>query len=89
MGHTHCGAVGAALHSHGGGVEPSLGKLVAEIQSAIGHEHDELAATKANVRNSAKRLLESDALNAKVNGGELTVLLAVYDIATGKVEFFQ
>ncbi|MDR3149012.1 MAG: carbonic anhydrase [Oscillospiraceae bacterium] len=80
MGHTHCGAVGAALDAHGHHAEGSLGKLVSEISGAIGTERNEPAAVKLNVRNSIARLRESAELQTVKIAG------AVYDIETGKVE---
>ncbi|MDR0817948.1 MAG: carbonic anhydrase [Oscillospiraceae bacterium] len=81
MGHTHCGAVGAALDTHGEAPQGSLGKLVTEIKTAIGGERDELNAVKLNVRNSVARLRESAELR------EVQIAAAVYDIASGKVEW--
>jgi carbonic anhydrase len=87
MGHTHCGAVGAALetrsgHAHGG-VPQSLSALVSEIKHAIRFETDEAGAVRANVRNSIARLRESAELNSAQIAG------AVYDIRSGEVEWLE
>jgi len=86
MGHTHCGAVGAALHAHAEDAPESLAVLVEEIADAIGSERDELTACKLNVRNSVDRLLESTLLTELSEARELMIVPAIYDISSGKVE---
>ncbi|MDR2606430.1 MAG: carbonic anhydrase [Oscillospiraceae bacterium] len=86
MGHTHCGAVDAAMHTHGEHPPASLGKLVKEIADAIGGERDATAAAKLNVRHSVSRLLESKLLKDLTEARELTIVPALYDILSGKVE---
>ncbi|MDR3209133.1 MAG: carbonic anhydrase [Oscillospiraceae bacterium] len=89
MGHTHCGAVGAALEtSRGEHVPPSLGALVEEIRGALRGETEEAAAVRANVEHSVLRVLESAELREFERAGRLEVARAVYDIETGEVHFF-
>jgi carbonic anhydrase len=94
LGHTHCGAVGAALEAvgetseeHAGG-ESGLASLIGEIARAIDGIHNAREAVRANVENSARRLLESAELRELVGAGEVAVVKAVYDIETGVVEIF-
>lgn len=83
LGHTHCGAVGAALSSDPGGF---VKYITDEIKKAIGDEKDELKASQLNVKRSVsiikERLKLTDASNLKVYG-------AIYHIDTGKVEFMD
>jgi carbonic anhydrase len=117
MGHTHCGAVNAALlagryvhaeplnaplssltapkgkapdRSHTHESEPeSLAALVNDIVTAIGSECNELNAIKLNTVNSVTKLSESIKLNALRRKGDLKIVTALYDVATGTVDFFE
>ena len=53
LGHTGCGAVGAAL---AGEAEGHIADLVTEIRQAIGDERDPLLAAKRNVLHGVERL---------------------------------
>lgn len=83
LGHTHCGAVGAALSSKPSGF---VKYITDEILKAVGDEKDELTACRLNVKNSVSVIKEqlklTDADNLKVCG-------AVYHIDTGRVEFMD
>ncbi|MCM1499099.1 MAG: carbonic anhydrase [Clostridium sp.] len=80
LGHTHCGAVGAAI---GGGADGYIKALTQEIKLAIGDEKDDYKACCLNVENSKKKIEDNLKLpNAKVVG-------AIYDIESGKVEFME
>ena len=83
MGHTQCGAVGAALES-GGHDEGYVGSIISEIKKAIGNEKDPDKAVEKNVRHSEAAVKESlgDAL-------PITVVGAVYRIDSGEVEFLE
>jgi carbonic anhydrase len=96
MGHTKCGAVGAAASN--APVHGMVAKLVANIQPAVerarrnnpGIDDKQLAAiaVKENVWQTVFDLFKnSDELREMVAHGKLKVVGAVYDIATGKVEF--
>ena len=80
LGHTQCGAIGAALEGHAD-VDGALKVLIKEISYAIGDTKDPLEAVKRNVRQGCK-VIEGDKLNAEVVG-------AVYHIDSGKVEFLE
>ena len=80
LGHTCCGAVGAAIHGEFGGL---TGNITRRIKECIGDEHDDLAASKLNALAGAKAIKEN------IPSEGLTVAAAVYDISSGKVEFFD
>lgn len=73
LGHSHCGAVGAAL-SHG---EESgyVKSIIDEIKGAIGNESDPLKASELNVRHSMQK---ASVLAAHIIG-------AIYMIDSGEV----
>lgn len=78
LGHTHCGAVGAAI---GGGAEGFIKSITDEIKAAIGSEGDDFKACCLNVENSVKRIED----NLKISG--FKAVGAVYHIEDGHVEF--
>lgn len=94
MGHTKCGAVGAAL-SETNFPEP-LNSLVEEIRPSVyacerkGYEGESLyeGAIKENARAGAAALLSgSRDIEDAVASGHCTVLSAVYDIESGIVDW--
>lgn len=96
MGHTKCGAVGAA--ASGASLHGMVGRLVGNIQPAVdrakrnnpGVDDKELAAlsVKENVWQSVFDLYKnSNELCELVASGKLKVVGAIYDISTGKVDF--
>lgn len=89
LGHTHCGAVGAARggHSHGG--KHGLSAIIGEISAAIAGTTDEASACRANITSSVNRLLENSVIRTLTDAGKLDILKAVYDINSGEVEFFD
>ncbi len=84
LGHTNCGAVGAAI---GGGAEGFIKSITDEIKSAIGEETDGYKACCLNVERSIQKL--RDALQIPPEGIENgpKVIGAVYDIKDGHVDF--
>lgn len=84
LGHSNCGAVGAAL-----GHDPSgyVKYITDEIRKAIGDEKDEAKACCLNVNRSVSIIRES--LKEMVEAGKLTVCGAIYQIDSGKVEFLD
>jgi carbonic anhydrase len=85
MGHTHCGAVGAAMEQASAHEVGSLKNLLSQIESVVAATPDELTAVELNVENSVKQLLESPALAQKHSDGEIQIRGVVYDIASGEV----
>ena len=85
LGHTHCGAVEAAIHHD---PEGYIKFITDEIQKAAGEETDPYEAGCRNVRYSMKRIEESLVIrNAEERG--LLVVGAMYDIETGEVTFLE
>lgn len=84
LGHTNCGAVGAAI---GGGAEGFIKALTDEIKAAIGEETDAYKACCMNVENSIKKI--ENGLNIPAGGEKdgLKVIGAVYNIEDGSVKF--
>lgn len=96
MGHTSCGAVGAA--ASGAEAHGNIGAMLAPIAPAIQEARasapdgspSEVAglAVRFNVMRSMNDLiLESPAIASGVQSGEVRLVGAVYDLATGRVEW--
>ncbi len=83
LGHTHCGAVGAALTSNPDGF---VKYITDEIKKAIGDEKDELTACRLNVEQSVSVIREQLKLT---DSSDLKVCGAIYQIDSGKVEFLD
>lgn len=83
LGHTHCGAVGAAVNSDPGGF---IKYITDEIKKAIGDEKDELKASCLNVERSVSIIKEQLKLT---DSSDLIVCGAIYHIDSGKVEFLD
>lgn len=84
LGHSHCGAVGAAISSDPDGY---VKFITDEIRKAIGDEKDEMRACCLNVERSVSIIKDSlDIKELEAQGG-LEVCGAVYHIDSGKVEF--
>lgn len=83
LGHTHCGAVNAAMgHSPDGFVK----SITDQICLAIGNEKDDYKACCLNVKRSTSIIAKSLCLNNDdANGAK--VLGAVYHLEDGRVEF--
>lgn len=79
LGHSHCGAVGAAISSSPDGFVKTI---TDEIKRAIGDEKDEIKASCLNVRQSVAVIKEKI---PQENG--LKVVGALYHIEDGRVEF--
>ena len=84
LGHTGCGAVGAALHGEADG---HISFITQDIQKAIGMERDPDKACRLNVAHGVKILREAflsepDPFDVEIKG-------AVYDIKTGAVEWLD
>ena len=87
MGHTHCGAVDAALNGcHGSGY---MEFLLNYVRSTFEGRTDPRECERLNALAGVDRLMESDVLNDMVLKGELEITAAIYDIRTGKIEFLK
>ncbi len=81
LGHTNCGAVGAALE---GGAPSFIKTITDQIMDAIGSEKDPYKASCLNVEAGVKMVRAS--LKEDLTEG-FTVKGAIYDIESGKVEW--
>ncbi len=79
LGHTGCGAVAAALSGHAAGF---VSAITDDIRAAIGMETDPDAACRKNVLHGVNTIRKAFA-----SLPELEIAGAVYDIATGEVEW--
>lgn len=80
LGHTHCGAVGAAI---GGGAGGFIQSITDEIKAAIGNTTDDYKACCLNVENSVKKI------ESQLTVPGLEAMGAVYHIEDGRVEFLK
>ncbi len=84
LGHTHCGAVDAAInHDPQGYVK----FITDEICSAIGDEKDEYKACCLNVHNSVEIIENSFEIHKEETEHGLRVIGAVYHLEDGRVDF--
>lgn len=86
MGHTHCGAVEAAIcHNPDGYIR----FITDEIRAAIGGEKDEEKASRLNVRHSVSIIESSLVIHQEEETHRLCVRGALYHPASGRVEFLD
>ncbi|MDR0870858.1 MAG: carbonic anhydrase [Planctomycetaceae bacterium] len=96
LGHTNCGAVTAACTDggHEGNIETLMKALepaVKKAEAKTGKKGEDLIADacKENVFHQIETLYRgSEILREKITKKELQIIGGVYDIETGKVEFF-
>jgi carbonic anhydrase len=86
LGHTGCGAVGAALS---GGGEGFIQYITDEILLAVGEERDPLRACEKNVRHGVQLLRREFAEHPEIPAEDLEIRGAVYDIETGAVRWLE
>lgn len=84
LGHTHCGAVAAAVNSE---PEGFVKTITDAIRKAIGNEKNESVACKMNVKRSVNIIKTN--LKELFAEGKMTVVGAIYDIDSGAVEFLN
>jgi carbonic anhydrase len=92
LGHRSCGAVKATVD--GAGTDGNIGALVKEIQPAVaavptpGPEGKVDGVVRAHARRVAAELTqESPVLKHLADEGKVKIVVGIYDLATGKVEF--
>lgn len=85
LGHTHCGAIEAAMHGHADG---AVSAITDRIIDAIGDEKDQYVASTMNVRNSISALESCEELKALENDG-LQIIGGIYHIHSGYVDFLK
>lgn len=83
LGHTHCGAVAAALDAG----HHELSHLVDPIRRAIGETTDPIKATWLNMEAGMNALMRDSRVQDLCAHHDLKVCGAVYDIETGIVQF--
>jgi len=99
LGHTKCGAIkGACDHVEMGNLTTLLSKIepavaaeseTKENRSSSNSEFVENVAT-INVRRNVQEILnKSDILREMVEKGEIGIVGAMYDVTTGKVDFYE
>jgi carbonic anhydrase len=86
MGHTRCGAISAVMKSHGG-TDRYIKYIMEDIRSAIGDEKNDYEATRLNALHGVKEIIQAFHEHPEIESDELDVVGAVYDIASGKVEW--
>lgn len=86
LGHTHCGAVDAALN---GNPEGYVKYITDEIKRAVKDEKDPHRACCLNVMQSVNIIEHSFKIQKTEDKTGMRVEGAVYDIETGKVEFLK
>ena len=84
LGHTGCGAVGAALKGEADG---HISFITKDIQKAIGMECDPDTACRLNVIHGVKLLRE--AFLSESDPADVEIRGAIYDIRTGAVEWLE
>lgn len=86
MGHTGCGAVAAAIEGEAHG---AIAAITEKIGAAIGEETDARACEQLSALATVEELKANPALNELMEGGELTIACAIYDIESGAVRFLE
>lgn len=81
MGHDHCGAVAAAMS---GGADGNIKSITDDIIKAIGDEKNEYRASCLNAQCSADKIRKG-----MPSSPEVKIISAVYNIESGKVEYFD
>ncbi len=84
LGHTHCGAVDAAINHDPDGY---IKFITDEIKTAVGDETDGYKACCLNVRHSIDIIENSFDIQKEESSHGLIVVGAVYDIESGRVDF--
>lgn len=85
LGHTHCGAIKAALDGEGGSVAP----ITQAIAAAIGQESDPYEASVLNTRAALSALRSCPDLGDLERRGILTLGGAIYHTHCGVVDFLD
>lgn len=85
LGHTHCGAIKAALDGEAGPVAAITERIVA----ALGDVRDPYEASVANARAAAAELAASPELARLAAEHDLDIRVAIYHTHCGVVDFLQ
>lgn len=85
LGHTHCGAIKAALDGEAGPVAA----ITERISEALGEVRDPYGASVVNARAAAAALAESPELARLMAEHDLDIRCAVYHTHCGVVDFLE
>jgi carbonic anhydrase len=85
LGHTHCGAIKAALDGEGGAVAP----ITAKIADAIGDVSDPYEASVLNTRAAIHELQSMPELAHLIESHDLVISGAIYHTHSGAVDFLE
>lgn len=83
LGHTHCGAIKAALDGEAGAVSP----VTRRVSDAIGDASDPYEASVLNVRAAIAELRKQPMLRELEDSGRLRIVGAIYHTHCGVVDF--
>ena len=86
LGHTHCGAVDAAINHE---PEGYIKYITDEIIGAVGDEKDDYKACRLNALHSKAVIEESLKIQKDENENGLKVVAAIYHLENGQVEFLD
>lgn len=94
MGHSNCGAVGAALSGEAeGSIQDIIDEIIPSVEEAKKTETEESAIAKRaedlNIQNTIRKLRTSTILSHLESEGEVKIIGAKYDIKEGTVEFLE
>lgn len=99
MGHSSCGAVGAAIENASGKLDltPHLQQLVEQIQPSFTHDYvgstgisEADVCSQKNAHFSAQQLREnSQVLSGFEKDGKLKIVSAFYNLSSGEVQFLD
>jgi len=86
MGHSQCGAVVAALEDHADGY---IEDVIHEIQLGLNGATEEGPAICNNILHSKNQIMKSTIVRKYLLSDKLAIVCALYNIETGKVDFFN
>lgn len=94
MGHSNCGAVGAAVSGEAEGfIQNIIDEITPSVEEAKKTETDESAvstlAENLNIQNTIRKLRTSTILNDLESEGSVKIIGAKYDIKDGSVAFLE
>lgn len=86
LGHTHCGAVSAAINHAGHG---HITSITESICSCLHNEEDPANAEILNVENSLKEIAKSEIVSKLIEEEKVILIGAIYNTETGEIDFMD
>ncbi|MFI3114975.1 MAG: carbonic anhydrase [Clostridia bacterium] len=86
LGHTHCGAVSAAINHAGHG---NIATITESICSCLHNEEDPANAEILNVENSLKEIAKSEIVSKLIEEEKVILIGAIYNTETGEIDFMD